>query len=483
MEKEVKRWCEIPRIMISAPSSNAGKTVITCGLLRALAKRRLKLHAYKCGPDYIDPLFHEKALGIKSRNLDAFFQTTDQMRHFFAAGAKDLAVIEGAMGYFDGLGGISSKASAFDVANRLDAPVILVIDAAGSGLSVCAQLQGFLSFQPEPAAGRPGNRIAGVILNGISPMFYERIKSQLEARFAVAVLGYLPKLDWLSFESRHLGLVLPDEISTVRQQLDRLGEICESSLDIDGIIALARRAVSGKTLPKPAPSSAPAPQMPEAVTIGIAKDEAFCFYYQDNLELLTRLGARLVYFSPLHQAHLPAEADGLIFGGGYPELYAPALERNVSIRQEILKAAERRMPILGECGGFLYLQQELAAADGKKYKMAGVLPGSAFGRERLQRFGYITLQSEQDGVYLKQGEEIRGHEFHYWDSDYCGEFALARKPSGKQKWQCMCTAGRVMAGFPHLYYPSNETFARRIIDACRQYRRERKGVHKGYGAE
>ncbi len=487
---------QIRGLMIGAFSSGCGKTVAACGLMEVFRRHGLKVSGFKCGPDYIDPMFHREILGVESQNLDGFFQTKRQSAKSFLAGAKDrdIGVIEGVMGYFDGIGG-EGRASTYEMALRLGCPVILVAEGKGAGLSLAASILGFLEFGLTlPGHGRrKWNGIGGIILNRVSPGRYPGLKAVLEEHLPVPVLGYMPEFDWLSLESRHLGLKLPGEVKDLKAQLGRLGEELEKTIQIDEVLALAEKWEEG--YPKaslgsgagegvsvlegvsawegvpvlggvPAPEAAILPKKGQKAAIGVAMDEAFCFYYQDNLRELCRAGARLLFFSPLKDKAVPKEARGLLFGGGYPELYARQLSENNAMRSSIRQAAAAGMPILGECGGFLYLQEWLEDGAGKVYPMAGVFSGGSRNGGKLGRFGYIALWGKEDGLYLKAGERILAHEFHYWDSECCGSMMEARKPAGNKRWLCMRQENRVLAGFPHLYYPSFPEFSRRFVREC-----------------
>ncbi|MBS5283330.1 MAG: cobyrinate a,c-diamide synthase [Clostridiales bacterium] len=452
--------------MIAAPSSGSGKTMVVCGMLEALKRKGKNPLAFKCGPDYIDGQFHRQVLGVEGGNLDSFFETPDQMRKKLAKAAiGHFVVAEGVMGYFDGLGGTELRASSWEVADILELPVLLVVDARGSSRSLSAQIQGFLDYDTGGRSEKR-NQIRGVILNKISPMLYPRIRDLIEREHSVPVVGYVPCLDFLQISSRHLGLVLPEEIGGIREQLGRLADCLEETLDWERILELSEEA--DWELERRMPEE---PAEAEPFCLAVARDEAFCFYYEDNLEALARAGARLTYFSPLHDKMLPKGTQGLLLGGGYPENHGKALAGNESLRVQIRQAAERGLPILGECGGYLYLLEELEGADGKNYPMCGVLKGYGYRKGKNGRFGYISVSPFEDMPLLKQGEAIRGHEFHYWDStgfkDACVMEAV--KPSGGRNWPCIRTRRRVMAGFPHLYYPSCPGFAERFAAWCRAY--------------
>lgn len=454
-----------PRFLLAAGASGSGKTLITCGILQAFGERGLKVRSFKCGPDYIDPMFHSRVLGTKSRNLDTFFTDEDTTRYLFCKTARgaDVSVMEGVMGFYDGLGGISVRASAYDLARVTDTPVVLIVNCKGMSVSVLAQIKGFLEY-------RPDSRIRGVILNQLSPMLYPEIRKKAEEELGITVFGYVPVVKELKLESRHLGLVLPDEIDGLREKLHRLAQILEETLDLDGLLRLAESAggISGRD-----PELFPvAEREEERPVVAVARDEAFCFLYEDNLELLERLGARLRFFSPLRERELP-EADGLLLYGGYPELYAQALSENRTMRESIRNAVTGGLPCMAECGGFLYLQQELEDMEGRRWPMAGAIPGQAYRTDRLGRFGYITLEPRQEQLLGADIGQIRGHEFHYFESTACGEAFEARKPLRKRNWNCIQGTGTCIAGFPHLYYYSNPRIGERFLEACKTYRAKR----------
>lgn len=461
---------EIKRILLAAPKSGSGKTVVTCGLLAALKARGLKLAAFKCGPDYIDPMFHRRVLGVESENLDSFFLDDSGLKELFVrrAAGKELSLIEGVMGYFDGLGGASLRASAWDVGRITQTPVILVVDARGASLSLAAQVKGFLDFVPD-------GRIRGVIFNRMNPMMGRRMAPELE-KLGVRLLGCVPEEDVFRLESRHLGLSFPDGESEekLRAQIAAMGRRLEDTLDMDGILELAAAAgIPGRACAASSDGflSAGAEKSRSAarVTIAVARDDAFCFYYEENLRLLEALGARLVAFSPLKDRELPPEIDGLLLGGGYPELWAKELAENVSMRDSIRSAVRSGMPSLAECGGFLYLHRHLEGQDGGSYPMVGVLPFDAFRQKRFSRFGYIELETED-------GERLRGHEFHYWESEAPGQDWTARKPESDRSWKCVHGENGSYWGFPHLYYPSNPAWLERWLDRCRAYRARRESA-------
>ena len=439
--------------MLTAPSSNSGKTMLTCGLLQLLKDKGLRIASFKCGPDFIDPMFHTKVIGTKSRNLDSFFTDPDTLRSLLARNAEgcSMAVLEGVMGYFDGLSPENTRASASDVAEITGTPVILIVNAGSASRSVLPLIKGFLDFEKE-------KNIKGVILNRISPVMYPVLKPLIEGELGITVAGYVPVLKDCILESRHLGLMMPDEIDDLHDKLKKLSRELEKSLEIDRILEIASSAAD---LPDPAP---PAKKKFSGLRIGLAKDEAFCFFYEDNLQMLRDLGAELVPFSPVHDRHLPEGLDGLLFHGGYPELYAKQLSENISMLAEVRAAVNAGLPTMAECGGFLYLHETLQDMEGNILPMAGVVRGSAHYTGKLTRFGYIILKEGR--VFGRDTGDIRSHEFHYFDSESCGEDFLAVKPSGKRSWRCIHSTDSLFAGFPHMYYNANPQVPEAFLAAC-----------------
>ena len=459
-----------PRIMLAAPKSGSGKTLLTCGLLEVLRRRGLNPIACKCGPDYIDPMFHRYVLGIPGRNLDSFFLPTEGVRKVLVDAVREeqagIAVLEGVMGYYDGLGGTETSASSWEIAEITDTPAILVLDCKGASLSAAAMASGFLHF-------RKKSHIAGVILNRVSSMYYERLAAAVEEASGLPVLGYLPESEEYRMESRHLGLFLPGEIDRLRERIGRLADQMEKSIAVERVLEVAgmlplrienkeKEKAENESMEAESIAKFPACQeqkVTSRVRIGVARDEAFCFYYQENFRLLEQMGAELVYFSPLRDKKIPNRVDGLLFGGGYPENYARELAKNAAMRESIRRSIAAGMPFLAECGGFLYLHRTLEGSDGKHWEMAGVYPFDAYRTNRLRRFGYVRLLTSS-------GQEIHGHEFHYWESEDPGTDWEAVKPTGNRSWRCIHEKGGQIGGFPHLYYASCPDFLRKWLDVC-----------------
>lgn len=461
-----------PRVMLAAGSSGSGKTMITCGILQALKNRGLNAASFKCGPDYIDPMFHEKVIHTRSGNLDTFFAGEELTRYLFCKNAEgcDISVMEGVMGYYDGLGGFSVKASACDLAEVTNTPVILVVNTRGMSLSVLAYIKGFLSYR-EPT------RIQGVILNQLSPMLYPRMKQQIEQELGIRVCGYVPRMEDCSLESRHLGLVLPQEVEQLSEKLQHIAEVLENTLDLDLILELGKAAGEVGTCAQAEQEmngyirqAREERSKKKPLRIAVSKDEAFCFIYEANMQLLREMGAELIPFSPIHDERIP-EADGVLFYGGYPELFAKELSENESMRLDVKEKLTGGMPCMAECGGFMYLHQNMEDMEEKSWPMAGVIDGDAYRTKKLGRFGYIELEPAEVG---KAGYTLKGHEFHYFDSTSCGESYVAKKPLSTRSWRCIHETETLMAGFPHLYYASNPGFLLEFLKKCRNYQEKNK---------
>ena len=518
----MKNTYSVPRIAISSPSSSSGKTTVTCALLKLLPN----VAAIKFGPDFIDPLFHQKVLGRKTGNIDLFFTDEDTARAIFAhdTTGADIVVCEGAMGYYDGADG-TERASAYATARTLGCPVILVVDVKGKSLSVCAEINGFASFR-EKNGDRSG--ICGVILNRCSASLYEKLAPLIQKECDLRPLGFLEQNADFAIESRHLGLVTPDAVSDLQKKIEVLTEAARKSLDIEKIKQIAFNEVevisynvdffrqfydrkneyslvtvqksrrgdansiqtTDSSAQKSNPSACSADKS-EKIRIAVAKDEAFCFYYQENLDLLEAFGAELVPFSPLRDKLIPAGCNALYLGGGYPELFPVQLAENTTMLQSVRMFCRSGAPVFAECGGFLYL------------KLAGILAGTFENKKKLVRFGYITLTANEDTLLCKKGDSIRAHEFHYFDTTENGSAFTAQKPNGTQ-WQCIqsavpvkdmrsvgcenCAGGcgkcaentdssqkpTIFAGFPHLYFPSNPVFAQNFVRAAQEFAKRKK---------
>ena len=446
------------QFVIAAPRSGSGKTTVTCALLAALKKRGYAPCAFKSGPDYIDPMFHRAVLGVESHNLDLYLSDKNTVQALYAryAAGHGAAVCEGAMGFYDGQA-LTTRASAWELADTLGLPVLLVVQPKGASVTLAAEIQGLVHY-------RTPSRLAGILLNDCSEKLYNMLSPLLERETGLPVLGYLPHLPEAVVESRHLGLKTAAEIDGLQAKIDRLAEALAANLDWARLEALTER---------------PAPEVPEAgaptpasVRIAVAQDEAFCFAYAETLDALRNAGAELCFFSPVRDTALPEGACGLYLPGGYPELYARQLSENTAMHTAIRQAVEHGLPTAAECGGFLYLGQELEDADGSVWPMAGVLPGSGVKVGRLVRFGYAEITAKTDSMLFHAGERLSIHEFHHWNSTDNGtDFSVYKNE--KTHWECGFAGASLYAGFPHLYW-AGTALPRRFVQAAERYRQEKR---------
>ena len=486
-KKEILRLPE-KRVVIAGTGSGCGKTTVTSGILQCLKNRKISAAAFKCGPDYIDPMFHEKILNTKSENLDLFFCGTEEVRRLAAEASQgcEIGVAEGVMGFYDGIG-MTEEASTYEAAKALSAPVILVMGGRGMAASLLAVLEGFLHH-------REDSRIRGVIFNRLPAKLYGRLSRRVR-ELGVEPLGYLPADSRLEIGNRHLGLVTAGEIENLHEKMRLLARQMEETVDIGGILKIASEAepLSARVPEKIAAAQKRVRERRESFEgknrqkiitaesgefprIALASDEAFCFTYRSSLTLLESLGAELVPFSPLRDGKLPEDIDGLILSGGYPELYAAQLEKNETMRRSVRHAAEEGMPLLAECGGFIYLHQAVEGADGggKMYRMAGVIPETCCRGKRLDQFGYISLTPRKSGMAAAPGDTLKAHEFHYWKSTDPGKDFTAKKADGSRDWQCGYSSETMYAGFPHLFLYSSPEAAARFVIRCLEFRRKRR---------
>ncbi len=451
-------------IVVAGTTSGVGKTTVATGLMGALRQKGFKVQPFKTGPDYIDPSYHSWVTGEASRNLDTWLLSRDAVLELFgrAVHGKDIAVIEGVMGLYDGHSSINEEGSTAELAKLLGAPVILVVDSRKGARSLAAMVAGYKAFDPALNLG-------GVILNGIGSDEHLRFcREAIEHYTKIAVLGYLPRRDNLSLPERHLGLVPMVEDPASKEFLKFLVAQCEATLDIPQVLRFSEEA----KVPQAEVALFPPKPKPALARIAVARDKAFSFYYQDSLDLLGAWGAEIVPFSPLQDAELPQDISGLYIGGGFPELYAAELAENKPIRQEIKLAAGRGMPIYAECGGLMYLGRSIRDLEGNEYPMAGAIPlSSQIDSPRLS-LGYRTVQALGDGPLLRQGETVRGHEFHW---------SVLEKNTDASKAYCIIDKGKrregfhnmnLLASYIHLHMGSLPSMAARFIDNCQKFGQE-----------
>ncbi len=464
------------RIMIASPSSGSGKTSITIALLNVLKKRGLNIVSFKTGPDYIDPLFHKNVLGVKSHNLDTFFTGKEKTLELFneASDGADIAVMEGVMGLYDGLGGVLMEGSSYDLAAVTDTPVILIVNAKGMGKSVAALIKGFLSYDDKKL-------IKGVILNRTSKSFYSTIKEEIEKELGIRVLGFMPDKKEVSLSSRHLGLVTPDEVESINEITHILSKDLEENVDVDAVLKVADEAPDEAVGVATGVASVEASGENVVLTtnaetsnkpvIAISKDEAFCFLYEENVNELKKAGAEIKYFSPLHDKSLPNDADAIILVGGYPEEYLKILSDNESMMMSVKEAADKGMPVVAECGGFMYLHKIIKDKDGNEYKGVGIIDGECYYTGHLVRFGYVEIK-EKKFNFLESNGMIKGHEFHYYDSTYNGDDCIITKAYSKKSYDAVIDKDNMWAGFPHLYYASGGGFAKGLVQKAIEYHKD-----------
>ncbi len=446
-------------IVVAGTTSGIGKTTVTIGLMGALTRRKFKVQPFKTGPDYIDPTYHTWVTGATSRNLDTWLVSRNAVVELFnrAMTGKDIAVIEGVMGLYDGRSSTTEEASTAEMAKLIGAPVLLVVDSRKTARSLAAMVTGYQTFDP-------ALRIGGVILNGIGSEGHLKLcQEAIEHYTGIPVLGYLPRRDNLSLPERHLGLIPAVENPASNEFLDQLIAQCEATFNIPEILRLAEQAA----VPKVEQTLFPPINRPPVVSIAVAKDKAFSFYYQDSLDLLEAWGAELVPFSPLQDAQLPRGVSGLYIGGGFPEMYAADLAGNESMRQAIASAARGGMPIYAECGGLMYLGRSIRDLEGYEYAMVGALPvSSRIDTPRLS-LGYRTIQALTDGPLLKQGEIVHGHEFH-WSvlQDVAADTPSAYKVIEKGEHMEGFHQRNLLASYIHVHLGGLPFMASRLINFC-----------------
>ncbi len=460
----------IKGIVIAGTHSGSGKTTVALALMAAFKRRGLAVAPFKVGPDFIDPGHHQRVTGNTSRNIDGWMLSPAVNREIFARNmaAADIAVVEGVMGLYDGYDGKSEAGSTAQIAKWLKLPVLLVVDARSLARSAAAIVMGFNAFDPAcPFCGVLFNRVG-------SPTHFKYLSEAMESIENCPVLGGLPRNDSIEIPERHLGLVTTDDHGLSDKTIECLADLMEDHLDLNDLIArLPSIPVFHK---QPASFSSFEP-----VRIGVARDNAFCFYYPDNLEILCENGVELIFFSPVRDASLPENLDGLYFGGGYPELFAEKLSKNNRMRNEIRKKCDQKMPIYGECGGFMYLCSKLIDTNGNQFEMADCFPFVTCMKQRLAALGYREITMIADTPIGPKGMVVRGHEFHY--SEIPSDISLAttenvyttRDRLGEPKRSCPgFRKHRCLGSYVHLHFRSQPDIGKHFVSVCRRYRKERK---------
>ena len=453
---------KIPRVVIAATASGVGKTTVTVALIGAMRARGLKVAAFKCGPDYLDPTYHERVAGVRSHNLDGWMMDRDAVLATFtrvSAGA-DIAVIEGMMGLFDSATPTGEEGSTAQLAKWLAAPVILVTDASGVARTIAAVAAGFARFDPAV-------RVAGMICNRVGSRGH--LDLLRAAQPEVPIVGGFPASSELAFPERHLGLLMADEASVPQRLIEGWSRLAADWLDLDAIVEIARSA-PGLEAGRAANASVDLISRPQS-RIGIAYDAAFHFYYEDNLNRLRSLGAQLVNFSPIRDRELP-EVDGLYFGGGYPEVFARELSSNSAMLAAIAGFAARGGVIYAECGGLMYLADSIRTLDGARWPMAAIIPGVAVMSDRLQALGYVEVETRADSILGAAQTRFRGHQFRYstLEGDESGN-RIDRIYKVAPRWGGAPFAegyrvGNVLASYVHAHWASNPAVAEALARSC-----------------
>lgn len=449
--------------VLAGTGSGCGKTTVTLGLLNVMKQRGLRVQPCKVGPDYLDTAWHTAISGTASRNLDSFMLPEPVLNALFREQMQDadIAVIEGVMGLYDGYGTDPDYCSTAAMAKQLGCPVILLVDGKAVSTSIAATVMGFQHFDPTL-------NIAGVIVNRVnSEPHFQLLKTAIEHYCAVPVLGYVPRVDGVALPERHLGLVTARESVVNQQSWQDFAARLESTLDIDRLLALSHL----QALPPGEWPERPAPNAGEGLTLAMADDEAFNFYYPDNVALLARTGVNIVRFSPLHDRELP-DCQMVWLGGGYPELHASALAANTTMLTSLREAHQRGVAIYAECGGLMYLGSLLEDADGVEHRMADILPGRSKMGKRLTRFGYCEAQALQPMLLAAEGDVLRGHEFHY--SDFSPEtpavLACRKVRDGQtaQAWSGGWRTGNTFASYLHVHFAQRPLMLNHWLNAARE---------------
>lgn len=457
-------------LVVAGPWSGCGKTTATLGLLAALRRRGLRVAPFKVGPDFIDPGHHTRVADAPSRNLDGWMLSEDTNRQIFRKGAAgaDVAVVEGVMGLFDGYDGRTEAGSTAQMAKWLGLPVLLVVNAASMARSAAALVHGFETFDPALS-------FAGILFNGLGGARHLAYLQEAMAGHAGApCLGGMARNGEIAIPERHLGLHTTEDHPLTDAAVERLADLLEESLDLSALLERLPEVATDD--PEPEAAAAPSPR----VRLGVARDAAFCFYYPDNLDLLRAAGAEIVPFSPMADASLPPNLDGLYFGGGYPELFAEALADNAGLRWEVREMSRAGVPIYGECGGFMYLCAALTDTDGRRFEMTGCFPMETVMAPRLRALGYREVTLQANALLGAAGTRVRGHEFHY--------SSLAKTPTGIPK--AYAVAGRhgaadtaegfrtqrTLGSYIHLHFGSRPAAVRHWVSVMEAHRHQRKAA-------
>lgn len=438
-------------IIISSNCSGGGKTTFTLGLMKALREKGLKVQGYKVGPDYIDTAFHKEVTGILSRNLDTFLMGEEGVKESYFKGNGDIGIIEGVMGLYDGIG-VSSKSSTFDVSRTLDdMPIVLVLSPKGQSLTLCAEINGLKEYKKA--------NLVGVVLNSVSEKYYKLLKYAIEQNCNIKVFGYIPKEEKIKLSSRHLGLIQSIEVDNLKEKLDICGELISKYVNLDELLECMKELKSNPLNKDNSKINKRSSLKQQRLRIGVALDEAFSFYYKDNLELLEYIG-EVIYFSPLRDKRLPDNLDFLYIGGGYPEVFKKDLEKNLSMKESIKKALDQGLRCYAECGGLMYLTEEI-----DKFKMVGFFNGKSEMTKSLKRFGYCKVKI--DKKYFGQEILVNAHEFHKSDvslkENQIYEVEKNQYDGEKIMWKCGYLKNNTLGAYAHVNFLGNIKFLESLI--------------------
>lgn len=458
------------RILLAGTSSDVGKTTVVLGLMRALRNRGLKVQGYKAGPDYIDTAFHTFATDVSSRNLDTWMLEEDVIKHLIAKHSKhaDIAVMEGVMGMYDGADVKSLEGSSAHLAKMTGTPVILVINGSGVAASAAAMVLGFKMFDPKV-------EVKGVIVNKVSgEHHYKLIKEAIEHHVGIPCLGYLKKNENISLKSRHLGLIPSVEVKALDHKINEVADMIEETCDIKAIMEIAKTAQAfDDTL---------VAKKEQHLKIGVPLDNAFNFYYQDNIDILEDMGCEIVHFSPISDDHVPKGIDGLYIGGGFPEIFAKDLSENLSMKESIKRLIENGLPTYAECGGLMYLTSHITTLNNETFDMVGIFENGSKMTERLQRFGYVEVTTNRPTPIGNSGLSFKAHEFHrsvvltepYEMAPYLAYDIKKAKKMPLKTWQCGYMKYNCLGAYPHIHFYSNMDVAKGFIESCLKFKMENK---------
>lgn len=452
-------------LVIAGVSSGVGKTTIATGIMGALVQQGLRVQPFKVGPDYIDPTYHSAVTGIPSRNLDSWMLSRSAIAELFTRATikKDIAVIEGVMGLYDGLSGEDDTASTAEMAKLLKAPVILVVDVSKMARSAAAEVMGYRQFDP-------ALNLAGVILNGVAGEGHLRAAAEpIERDAGIPVLGYLPGQEELRLPERHLGLIPTVEGAATKDFFHRLVEKTRETIDLPRLLEISDQA--SPPHPPQGPNLFPTQPIGPQIALAVAQDRAFSFYYEDNLDLLKAWGAEIAPFSPLADSSLPQDISGIYIGGGFPEQYAGQLAENEPMKQALREAAQKGMPLYGECGGLMYLGRGITDFEDRRHGMVNLIPAWSYMQRSSLTLGYRVIKARSPGPLLHLNQEIRGHEFHWSDleeplPEELAAYDVVSQGSRREGYQ----QGNVLASYVHLHFGSARSLAPNFVDACKRWR-------------